>query len=591
MSPEQALGDRTINARSNVYAVGTILYEMLTGEPPFAGRSAQAIVASVIMRAPVSPSKMRKGIPAHVADSVLTALEKDPAKRFATAAAMQASLEGHGPARAWTTRPLARRVLGTVAALALIGAIAYLVRQRGMLQSEVPSLSIAALPFQIQDSADAYLGDQIPQEILDALTHVPGLTVRPLASAPRFREENDLASIGNALKVGTLLTGTVRREGRSIRVTARLYDVARNVSLHSVSFTNSADNKFALEDSVSKSIASDFRLTQSPEQLAVAHVRRTANPAAHDTLMLARWYAEQRTPEGLLNAISLFRAAIRLDSTYADAWAGLANALNLSGVFSDSAPRPYYAEAKVDVLHALALDSNSAYAHTQYGFTKVFYEHDFVGAKAQFAKALSLDSTQSATWLFQAWAYTGTNQRDSALASVRHGWAIDPGSLIVGTRVATVLASLDSLQAAERQLAAVLKMDKNFLFARNQLAAVYAQERHCGKAMEVLPTPFWPFSSREYGMTVQVWVLCNERDKVKQYLDSAETRARNRQYVSAMSVAQVYAAIQDSSNAYRWIDKAIDENDLDIGLMRVSAWFKAYRDTPHFQLLLRKAGV
>jgi len=591
MSPEQALGDRTIDARSDIYAVGTLLYEMLTGEPPFVGRSAQAIVASVITRAPVPPSKMRKAIPAYVEDSVLTALKKDPAERFATAAAMQASLEGHGPARAWTARRLPRRVLGAVAALALIGATAYVVRQRGMLRSEVPSLSIAAVPFQIQDSADAYLGDQMPQEILDALTHVPGLTVRPLASAPRFRQEHDLASIGNALKVGTLLTGTVRREGRSIRVTARLYDVVRNVNLRSVSFTNSADNKFALEDSVSKSIVSDFRLSQSSEQLAVSHVGRTANPAAHDTLMLARWYAEQRTPEGLTNAIALFRAAIRLDSTYADAWAGLANALNLSGVFGDSAPRPYFAEAKIDVLHALALDSNSAYAHTQYGFTKVFYEHDPAGAKAQFAKALSLDSTQSATWLFQAWAYSSANQPDSALASVRHGWALDPGSLIVGTRVATVLLGLDSLQAAEHQLDAVLKMDKNFLFARNQLAVVYAHRHQCGKAIDILPTPSWPFSSREYGMTVHVWMLCNQRDKVRQYLDSAERRARNRQYVSAISVAELYAAIQDSSNVYRWLAMAIDENDLDLNQMRSSESFRAYRGSPHFQMLLRKAGV
>ncbi|MEP6713804.1 MAG: protein kinase [Ferruginibacter sp.] len=591
MSPEQALGDRTIDARSDIYAVGTLLYEMLTGEPPFVGSSSQAIVARVITHAPVPPSRARKAIPSYVNDAVLTALEKDPAKRFVTAAAMQSSLEGQGPARAWSARRLPRRVVGAVAVLALMGAIAYLVHHRGLLRSDAPSLSIAAMPFQIEDSADAYLGDQMPQEILDELTHVPGLTVRPLASASRFRQEHDLAAIGNALQVGTLLTGAVRREGRSIRITARLYDVVRNVSLRSVSFTNSADKKFALEDSVAKSIASDFRLSQSSAQLAVSHVRRTANPAAHDTLMLARWYAEQRTPEGLTNAIRLFREAIRLDSTYAEAWAGLANALNLSGVFGDSAPRPFFAEAKIDVLHALALDSNSAYAHTQYGFNKVFYERDYAGAKAEFAKALALDSTQSATWLFQAWAYNGTNQRDSALASVRRGWALDPGSLIVGTRVGTVLFYLDSLQAAEHQLDAVLKMDKNFRFAQNQLALVYAEQHRCGKALEILPTPSWPFSSLEYGFTVRVWILCNQRDKVRQYLDSVESRTRNRQFVNAISVAQVYAGVQDSSSMYRWLDKAISENDLGLFGLRTNASFRAYRSSPHFQMLLRRAGV
>ncbi|MDQ2932322.1 MAG: protein kinase [Gemmatimonadota bacterium] len=593
MSPEQALGDRTVDARSDIYAVGTLLYEMLTGAPPFVGPSSQAIVAKVITHAPVPPSKVRRGIPAHVDDSVLTALQKDPAQRFPTAAAMQASLEGTGAA----LRPARRRrprvivAVAALAGLASLAGVAYVARHRLLVANDVPSLSIAALPFEIQDSADAYLGDQMPQEILDALTRVPGLTVRPLASAPRFRRERDLATIGNALQVGTLLTGSVRREGRSIRITARLYDVMRNVSLGSVAFTNSADNKFALEDSVSQSIVSDFRLTQSSEQLAVSHARRTSNPAAHDTLMLARWYAEQRTPEGLTNAITLFREAIRLDSTYADAWAGLASALNLRGVFGDSAPARFFAEAKVDVIRALALDSNSAYAHTQYGFTKAFYDRDYVAAKAQFAEAIRLDSMQSAAWLFQGWAYLGSNQIDSAILSVRHGWGVDPGSLIVGTRVGTMLYFADSLAAAERQLDVVLKMDKNYHFARTEMSALYSLENHCDKAVALLPTILLPLASGEDVIRATVWARCNEREKTKAYLEMVEARAQNRQAVSGFFVAQVYGILGDTTNMYRWLDKSIETNEWALFELRFTPAFRPYRSTQRFQALLRKARV
>lgn len=590
MSPEQALGDRVIDARSDIYAVGTVLYEMLTGTTPFAGSSAQAIVARVITHAPVPPSKIRGGIPEYVDESVLTALQKDPAERFPTASAMQLSLQGSRETRG-NSRKRATRAVGAVAALALAATVAYFAQHRLARTGEVPSLSIAAVPFEVEDSADAYLGDQMPQEILDALTLVPGLTVRPLASAPRFRQEHDLATIGSALQVGTLLTGSVRREGRSLRITARLYDVNRNVSLRSVSFTNSAENKFALEDSISTSIVSDFRLTQSPQQLARARAGRTMNPAAHDTLMLARFYVEQRTPESLTSAIALFRQAIRLDSTYAEAWAGLANALNLRGVFGDSTPARYFAEAKTDVLRALALDSNSAYALNQYGFTKVFFDRNYEDAKRQFAKSIRLDSTQSATWLFQGWAYLGSNQIDSALASMRHGWALDPGSLIIGTRVGKLLYMVDSAKAAERQLDAVLKMDKNFRFARTQIAVVYAQEGQCVQALEALPTSPWPFASAEDILQGYVWARCKQMDKLTKYLAAVELRARNRQEVNAFFVAQIYAELNDSASMYRWLNKAIDENDWGLFEMRFTPAFIPYRSSAQFQALLRRAHV
>ncbi len=590
MSPEQALGSHTIDARSDIYSVGAVLYEMLTGVPPFVGPSAQAIVARVITKTPVHASRLRRGVPPHVDYSVMTALQKDPARRFATAAAMQVALEGTEGTRTGAHRRV-RRALGAIAALAIIAGAAYLARHRPAPGNDLPSLSIAAVPFQIQDSADAYLGDQMPQEILDALTHVPGLTVRPLASAPRFRREHDLATIGNALQVGTLLTGTVRREGRSIRITARLYDVMRNVSLRSVSFTNSADNKFALEDSVSSSIVADFNLTQSPRQLAEFRAQRTTNPVAHDTLMLARWYTEQRTPHALSNAIRLFKEAIQLDSTYAEAWAGLASALNYRGVFGDSTSAPYLAEAKNDALRAISLDNASATAHTSYGFTKVFYDRDYAGAITELNKALALDSSQSATWLFRGWAYLGANQVDSAVRSMRRGWRVDPGSLIVGTRLAYVLKLADSVSAAEQVLDAVLKQDNGFLFARTELAKLYAEEHRCKQALDVDPVGRWAFGSAEDLLETYAVARCGQREYAVRHIDSIEVRRHNGAYANAFGAATVYAALQDREGVMRWLNIAVDDNEWTLFMVRHSPAFKAYRNDRAFLALLRRARL
>ena len=452
-------------------------------------------------------------------------------------------------------------------------------------------MSIGAVPFDVQDTADRYLGDQLPAEILDALTHVPGLTVRPLASAAPFRSDRNLAAMASALNVGTLLTGSIAREGRSIRVVARLYDAVRDRSLPAVSFTNGANETFALEDSVSTRIVASFRLTQTEAQLADARAGRTTNPAAHDTLMLARWYTEQRTPHGLSSAIALYRTAIRLDSTYADAWAGMASALNMRAVFGDSSPALYFPEAKRDVLHALQLDSSSAYAHTQLGVVKVFYDRDYSGAGAEFAKATALDSTLSAAPLFRSWYYLGSGKVDSSIVSMRRAWTMDPASLIAGTRLGSLLYFADSTRAAERQLETVLKFDKNFRFAQTQLAQVYADDNQCAKAFGILPTSPWPPGSPEDGMTAYVWARCGRISMARLYADSIEARARDGGYVNAFFFATVYAAMHDRAAMYRWLDAAIASKDWALFELRLHPAFREWRDDPEFREIERRAGV
>jgi TolB-like protein/tRNA A-37 threonylcarbamoyl transferase component Bud32 len=596
MSPEQALGEREIDARTDIYSIGALLYEMLTGAPPFVGSSAQAVVAKTLTATATRPSRLRKGVPSHVDSIVMTALQKKPADRFQTAGALQSALELERPQQLRWNREIRIAAIAGVALLTVAG-FGYLVRHRGASGIAPVSLSIAAVPFLIQDSSDAYLGDQLPAEILDALTHVPELTVRPLAAAPRFRNSSDLQAIARELQVTTLLTGSVARQGGSLRVTARLYDAVRNQNMPTVTFTNNATNTFALEDSVSRTIAASFALKQSQvqteRQLAVARQGRTLNPAAHDTLMLARFFAEQRTPASLTHAIRLFRTTVSLDSTYADGWAGLANALSLRAVFGDSAPSPYFAASKVNVVHALALDSNSASAHTTLGLIKVFYDRDFSGAGPEFKKSISIDSMQSAAWLFQGWYFVSVNRLDSAIWSMKRGWEIDPASLIVGTRLAELYHHADSAQKAINVLQRILKVDKDFRFARIELADVYTDQNECGKAMATLPqgpSPY-PVGSPEDARVATVEARCTEHAKTDAWVQTVEERDRQGQYVSAYSVARVFAARGQRENVFRWLRKAIATNDWGIFLMGSDPEFRSYHNDPEFQALKRNVGL
>lgn len=594
MSPEQALGERALDARSDVYSVGALLYEMLTGSPPCTGESAQATMARVITHTPAPPSRARKNVPPYVDAAVLKALQKKPSDRFTSAGELQMALED-GVGTSMRRIPVsAARVIVAAGVLIILAASAfYATHNRGPSVSAL-SLSIAAIPFQHQDSADSYLGDQIPAEILDALTHVPKLTVRPLASAPRFRNNHDLRAIARELDVTTLLTGSVTREGDKIRVTARLYDAARNQDMPTVSFTNSDVNKFALQDSLSTAIASSFNLqqnsAQTEAQLAESRAGRTTIPAAHDSLMLARFYTEQRTPAALAKAITIFRSAIRLDSTYADAWAGLAKSLTLIAQFAGSPPLLYYPEAKADVQRALALDSTSAYAHTTYGFLKVSYDRDYPGARVEFAKALALDSMQSSAWLFQSWYYLGVGRLDSALWSMRHGWRIDPAALIIGTRLGTLLYLGDSLKASERQLESVLKVDRDQGPAKWDLATDYADDRQCDRALAVVSSIPTTRSLWENKPLPYIWARCKSQSEVRMMLDSAEAAAAKGHYVNGFWLALAYAALNDRASAYRWLNRALEDKSCCMFQVRTHPAFRSFRSDPEFLAILRRAG-
>jgi TolB-like protein/tRNA A-37 threonylcarbamoyl transferase component Bud32 len=276
MSPEQALADRDIDARSDLYSLGVTLYETLTGTPPFTGATAGAIIARILTEEPVPPSQRRRDVPTYLDAAIMTAIEKDPQRRFDSAAAMNAALIGAGsagatgatratgatsPTRASHGRRLqwALAGVGLAAALAVAGYIA--VHARPTAAHAEAIRAITALPFQnfSRDSADAYLADGIPEDILGNLAGVPGLAVRPMPQDRRFRERPDPRSVAGELHVDLILTGSVMRQGDSIRVTVRPYDVRHDVMLPTSTISEASRSVFALEDSLSRSIARRLR--------------------------------------------------------------------------------------------------------------------------------------------------------------------------------------------------------------------------------------------------------------------------------------------------------------------------------------------
>lgn len=454
MSPEQALGERHLDPPSDIYALGVVLYEMLIGGPPFTGSSTQAIVAKVITEKPVPPSRLRKEIPAELENVVLTALQKVPTDRFATAAALQSALAGNAQAGRSRRRTSTRNSIVALGltAVAMFALFATQGRQR----------RLQAAPLHVPDTA----------------------AIRLVKQADAWAVRRDLTSCDSA--------------------------------------------------------------------------------------------------------ITEYSEATYRDSLYAPAYGGLAQTRVLCVMFGSRNPREEFVVAKGASETALRLDTTLAVAYTARGMVELFGEQNYSAAQLDFAASIRFDSTQYQPWLYRTWAYIGAGELDSALASIRHAYSLDPVQPIVGVRLATVLGYHGDTAEAEQRLADVLHRDTSNVIAHAELMELYSAAHQCAKALEEVQ---WvAHHSRDNGGTgaAVAWASCGHEERARQIADSIEKRSG---YVPAFGLATVYAALGDSAKVFQLLNRAIKDHEAVLFFLGKHRAFQAYHGTPAFTELLKRAHV
>ena len=339
MSPEQAAGEQDLDGRSDLYALACVLYEMLAGQPPFIGATAETLVRQHMVVDAPPVTNYRPAVPAPVAAALQRALAKVPADRFNPVAQFSEALRvGEGTAAAplkVATARVNRRMTLTICALAGIALLAtFLVWRRGSSAMAPGAASVAVLPFVdlSPDRANAYLGDGMAETLINALTNVAGLSVAARTSAFSFRDKReDVREIGKQLGVATVLEGSVQKSGDRLRVTAQLIKTSDGLHLWSQSFDRSAGDIFAVQDEVARAVVTALQGKLVARSDTVVDAGGTRNPAAYDAYLLGRFYWNKRTTTDMVSAADYFQKALRADSTYAQAWSGLADSYVLFG--------------------------------------------------------------------------------------------------------------------------------------------------------------------------------------------------------------------------------------------------------------------
>ncbi len=589
MAPEQAAGDPDIDHRVDIYAVGCLGYELLTGQAPFTGPSVQRVIAAHITEQPQSVSSRRADTPKALADLVMRALAKNPADRPRSAEELLHALDGIAVSgnQAAVAPPRGRKIIGWSLAAALIavtGAVVLLVRgHTATAGSSAATRTLAVLPIENVggDSAREYLADGMTTELAGNLRQTPGLSVVGDLSTFRFKHTQLAPSeIARTLKVGMLLTGKLQAMGDRIRLQMQLND-ADGKLLWSNRYDREMKDNFALQDSIAAAVTREMQVVLTPASAATMHAGRTENPEAHDLYLRAMFEKNKLSEQGLDRAVTFFNQALALDSNYARAWAGLSFAYDMLA----DAYRPshqYHLLSLRAAQRAVASDSMLAEGRVALGFEIGAATWDFATATREIEAGLALDPNAPDA-LFMGGGFLGaTGQTAEALAYGERLIRLDPLSAMARLLRASVLAFARRWQEVLPADSAIKRLDPSVVYFD---ALDGAALRQLGRPDESVAA-YQRFQNvtgmPAYGLAV-TYGRMGKRAEARQIADSLAALSRT-QWVDPTFIAAAYDGAGDRDRAMRWVETAFKEKSFSLRFDG-AYWLDPLRDDPRFKTI------
>lgn len=563
MSPEQVYG-REIDHRSDLFSLGIVLYELVTGHNPFTRDSEAATLHAIAHDKPPQPSEGPSCVTSSLDLIIMRLLEKDPAGRFQSALEFRESLVDRKD-----TRSL-------------------------MLAQESSRPSIAVLPFVnlSSDPDQAYFCDGIAEDIISDLNHVPGLRVVARTSAFAFRgHSGDLREIGRKLSVSHVVEGSVRKSGQRIRVAAQLNDVAGGHQLWSERYDRELSDIFAIQDDISRAIVEKLKLELGKLQSA-QRPTQDVPVEAYQLYSRARYEMNLRSADGLHRALDYLQQSIRLAADYAPAWAGLADAYFLLFAYDYMTPRDAIARARTAVHRALELDGCLADAHATLGGILTYYDWAWADAEQAFLRALELSPGHATAhqWYGELLSYLGRN--DESIRHLETALRHDPLSVVVLTmygwhwvRCRQFDRALEFLERAE-----TLGSTNDFTYALTGWCYVGRDDheqaaRHFARSRSVSGDSAMSLAADALAAALR-GDLVPARSAMQ-----VLTKRRSTEYISQPYMAALHFLIGQVDEAVACLHDAIRRRDAELILMAVMPYYAPLRAHPRLGPLLAVLGL
>ncbi|HWP72535.1 MAG TPA: tetratricopeptide repeat protein, partial [Gemmatimonadaceae bacterium] len=578
MAPEQASADPLTDHRADIYAFGVMAYELITGQPPFAGRPPSATLAAHVKEEPEPVDRRRDALPPALAQLVMRCLAKRPADRPQSAGDIVRTLEsvvtpgtGLSPATRSSEASVPSRgirgwrvLTGSALAVLVLAAGVIMTLTADHTSASAAPIRIAVLPCTNMSGSpeDEPFTDGMTFEVADRLGELSGFSVKSttVAKAAVRDLKDDLRAIGQRLGVSSLLECQVRHDGSRIRINVRLVNADSVTQQWSKPYVVDFKDVFAIQDSIARAIAGALRVKLgSGDEAKLARVA-TTSPEAHALYLQGLHQWNRRTYENIQQAMSLFEQAIAKDPNYANAHAGLAMAYGVIPSYADVDNRAMIAASEKAAIRALQLDSTSAEAHTALGWAH-FNMYRNANAERELRHAIELDSTFATAHHWLGLLLVRAGRFDEAIAEGQKALELDPTAGVIHASLAMALTAAHRFAAADSVTRLLLDFLPDYANAyRNQAFTALAQHRT--KEAVVAATRYLGLAGRGQSFSVALLGVAlaanGERGKAEALLAELLERSR-REPVSAAGIAMLYDALGDRTRGVEWLGRAVDQ--------------------------------
>jgi serine/threonine protein kinase/tetratricopeptide (TPR) repeat protein len=603
MSPEQVRGD-ALDARTDIFSLGLVLYEMATGRQAFGGGTGGAIIEAVLTRSPVSVRAINPDIPAALEAIIEKALHKDREQRYQHAADLLADLQrlkreidSGRTDQAGDSVSLLASTSGPVSSTS--HAVSRTTTpQSGSFRAPRASKtisSLAVLPFEnvSRDPENDYLSDGITRSLINNLATVPKLRVMAQSTVFRYKgREIDPQGIGRELNVRAVLTGRMMQSGGSLRIGTELVDVATGSLLWGAQFDRKPGDIFVIQDEISNEISGKLRLQLTHAEKKRLVKRHTENAEAYRLYLQGRHHWNRWTEEGFYKAIGYFQQAIEKDPSYALAHDGVADCYVLLGWNSYLPPKDAFPKAKVAAMAALEIAPDLGEAHTD--LAAVLWLHDWQWAEAQneFKRSLELNPCYPTANHYYAECLMTLGRNAEALARMKKSLELDPLSLIINVAIGWAYYHARQYDEAVAQLLRTVELDPNYPMTFWILGLIYRETARYDLAI----------SAGEKGVSLsggsplmraalaQTFAAAGAPEKAIEIADELNELAKQR-YVAPHFFAGIYVGLGEHDRAIEYLEKSCAEHCHWLIYLHVDPSMDDLRNDPRFQDLLRRVGL
>lgn len=664
MSPEQLRGE-TVDARTDIFSFGILLYEMLCGKHPFEANSYVELFACILMREPEPLSNRIENLPDEIERITNKCLAKERDERYQKATdllndlrAFQKLLNGENviivrpitsPQTSFdktvslseigaenvsyktvvaTTsenneNPLminsadaastpfdnlpakkqraisAKLIVLFVIVLLLIPVttvgvlVVYVAKNAVTSKSKNEINSIAVLPFENggNDPDTEYLSDGITENTINILSKLSGLRVLPRSTVFRYKGKIDYPQkIGRELGVGFVLTGKLIQRGNSLAIQVELIEVVSGKQIWGQQYNRQLSDFISLQQEMSSEIANRLRLTLTNDEQQQFAKRGTENAESYQLFLKGHYHLNKRTPEDILKAVDYFKQAVALDSKYALAYSGLADAHALSASYGAKSPTEAIPLAKNAAARALELDPNLAEPYASLGEIKFYYDWDFAGAEMNFKKAIELDPKNATVRHWYGEFLYCIGRSEESILQVKTSLDLEPFSLTGNRTLGIAYHFAERYDEAISQFKRTIELNPNYVFTHENLGDSYAlsgrQTEAVNEYMQALPA--W-FGEKEKAALQEAYKTEGLKGFYQKRLEIIEVYSKSNSYPS-IALAEQYAVVGDKENFFKYMEKSLSERDPGITYFVSDPLYKNMKSDPRFSDIKKRIG-